>query len=362
MADDLTVQYDHIEGVHIHHPSNDLEDAGVLTAKTTALCVLFVASIVMGLLPIKISKVCQWTQSSDVKSNPIVSLLLSFGGGVLLCTTFQHLLPEVNEGIAELQEHHILPELDIHLGEFLMCVGFFIIFLIEELVHLYLHRREKRMNSELEHVFRRSLSIRRGDKLETNIAATISTADLIKNGTLPKCEVNSDLEAHVGHSHFPSFSSSEDSFVVSLRGLLVVLALSIHELFEGLAVGLEKSTSNVWYMLGAVAAHKLVIAFCVGVELVANKTRLALTIVYVFIFAIVSPLGIGLGILLNLRENTEDDNITEVMSVLLQGLATGTLLYVVFFEVLQRDRQGLKQYFAILVGFFLMFAMHFVSE
>lgn len=37
-----------------------------------------------------------------------------------------------------------------------------------------------------------------------------------------------------------------DDVTAALRGLLIVLALSIHELFEGLAVGLESSTSHVW--------------------------------------------------------------------------------------------------------------------
>lgn len=47
------------------------------------------------------------------------------------------------------------------------------------------------------------------------------------------------------HSHMPVGESGDD-VTSALRGLLIVLALSIHELFEGLAVGLESSTSNVW--------------------------------------------------------------------------------------------------------------------
>lgn len=51
-----------------------------------------------------------------------------------------------------------------------------------------------------------------------------------------------------GHSHLPSQMMDEhDDFVISsLRGLLIVLGLSVHELFEGLAIGLESSTSYVW--------------------------------------------------------------------------------------------------------------------
>lgn len=51
-------------------------------------------------------------------------------------------------------------------------------------------------------------------------------------------------------------------------------------------------------MFAAVAAHKFVIAFCIGVELVASKTHMYLSILYVCTFAIVSPMGIGIGMLL----------------------------------------------------------------
>ena len=46
-------------------------------------------------------------------------------------------------------------------------------------------------------------------------------------------------------------------------------ALSLHAVFEGLAVGLEETTAGVWTLFAAIASHKFVIAFCMGVELVS---------------------------------------------------------------------------------------------
>lgn len=51
-------------------------------------------------------------------------------------------------------------------------------------------------------------------------------------------------------------------------------------------------------MFLAVASHKFVIAFCIGVELIASRTRRYLSVIYVCTFAIVSPLGIGIGMAL----------------------------------------------------------------
>lgn len=156
-----------------------------------------------------------------------------------------------------------------------------------------------------------------------------------------------------GHSHAIVLDDTS-TFVKSIRGLFIVLALSIHELFEGFAVGLESESSSVWLMFGAVSAHKLVIAFCIGMELVATGTTFLLSVIYVFTFAVVSPLGIGIGIAITGNEGND----TGVASVILQGLASGTLLYVVFFEVLQGGRKsGLRQCLSVVFGYALMFGI-----
>lgn len=343
-------------------------EAETISAKATAMGVLLFASLTFGLIPIKLQKWFNWDKNP--KANVWVSVLLCIGGGVLLCTTFIHLLPEVAENIAELQEDGRLPEINFHLAELLMCIGFFVMYFVEESVHGYIDRRNKK--NEMEKTFQRTLSIRRGSNEISNISSitdlanekNISTIDLVPP-SLENPQINSNGHGHShahhsehghdGHSHLVF----EDSLVISLRGLLIVLALSIHELFEGLAVGLESSASNVWYMFGAVSAHKLVIAFCIGVELVTNKTKKYLIILYVGLFAVVSPLGIGIGI--GLSHSSTDQ--MEVASVFLQGLASGTLLYVVFFEILQKDRTGgMLNYFSIVLGFCLMFGLTFICK
>ncbi|KAF2904008.1 hypothetical protein ILUMI_02179 [Ignelater luminosus] len=338
----------------IARASDDISSSETVTAKAVAMACLFTASFIMGILPIKLSKWFDW--ETDKKNKEIVSLLLCFGGGVLMCTTFLHLLPEVTENVQQLVEKGIFPDTKLHFSELLMCAGFFVMYLIEESVHVYLHRRQAKneMNA-----LRRSLSIRRGETSsdnESTEASSNSSANLVKcdeeQGKDAKINShNPHLHNHTGHSHI---IVEEDSVVKTMRGLLVVLALSIHELFEGLAVGLESSSSTVWYMFGAVAAHKFVIAFCIGVELVSTKTKTLLTVIYVFTFSIVSALGIGIGIAVSVDQQDS----TALVSTILQGLATGTLLYVVFFEILQKDQTGgLKRYFAIFVGFSIMFGL-----
>lgn len=69
-----------------------------------------------------------------------------------------------------------------------------------------------------------------------------------------------------------------------------------------------------------------------------------------------------MGIALSDTGKSEED----VTSVILQGMAAGTLLYVVFFEVLARERNnrhsGVWQLCAILAGFAVMFSLQLISE
>lgn len=389
------------------HDHDDKNDGGsgneAVIAKGTAMACLFLASMFFGLVPFKLVQWFNWHQTGSSANGPngaagsmdntragtIVSLMLAFGGGVLLCTTFLHLLPEVNENISGLQAAELLPTLPFHLPEFLMCMGFFMMYLIEELVHTFLHKHQKNAKNA-EKAFQRGQNVRKsilvagkrkksgGDQL----APSISIAELIDNDAMSE-KFRSDMthvesttvstiaksdeysthqhpHHHHGHSHLPptGTGNGDDAIVSSIRGLLIVMALSIHELFEGLAVGLERSASNVWYMFGAVAAHKLVLAFCVGLELIVTGTKRYLAIVYIVTFAAVSPIGIGIGILVT--DDQSDD--TRLASGFLQGLACGTLLYVVFFEILQKKRSGLRTVAAVFIGFSVMFGLQFISK
>ena len=67
------------------------------------------------------------------------------------------------------------------------------------------------------------------------------------------------------------------------------------------------------YMFAAVAAHKFVIAFCIGLELIASNTRRYLSVIYVCTFAVVSPLGIAIGMCLVGGESAAANGIFHVL-------------------------------------------------
>lgn len=348
------------------HDDHESDKNSTNVAKITTIVALFLISMGSGMIPMFLSKKFNWSDPNrDPRTNLAISSLLSFGGGALLCTTLMHLLPEIDETISVLQAEGHLPNWEFSITNLLMAIGFFIIYFVEEIVHSYL-RRHQRKQAVAQAAFTRGHSARESlreastrheheKKNENTRISTASTADLVDHEHV---ENGQHHHQHHNHSHIPAING-DDLIVSSIRGLLIVMALSVHELFEGLAVGLEQTTSNVWYMFGSVSAHKVVIAFCIGVELMVHKTKSWLVILCIFVYAIVSPIGIGVGIGLS---NMDDSDAISVASVLLQGLASGTLLYVIFFEILSKHKDGFMQYVAVLLGFFLMFGLKFVGK
>jgi hypothetical protein len=72
------------------------------------------------------------------------------------------------------------------------------------------------------------------------------------------------------------------------------------------------------------------------------------------VFSLVSPLGIGIGIGISSAAGAGGDSYTLTVAIL-QAIAGGTLIYVVVFEVLQREKSksvsGMAQLMFVILGF-----------
>ncbi|XP_014283106.1 zinc transporter ZIP1 [Halyomorpha halys] len=262
-------------------------------AKVGAMLALGGTALAFTLLPLVATRRCsRGTQP-----------LLRFGGGVLLATTFLHLLPELREGL----ENSNLGDLPEILPELLMCLGFFLMYFVEELGHMMLGTDHHDPNSE-----KRRLC----EDHEFNTLWTEGTP---------------------------------------LRAVMITLAISVHQVFEGLAVGLEGHSNQVWILTGAIAAHKAVIALCIGAELSSAPFWGATTLISIFTLA--TPVGIAMGIILS------GGTAMGLTAFILQGMAAGTLLFVIFFEVLRPEGNGsIKNYMATLVGFIAMLTLLYFFE
>merc|ERR1719328_697915 len=184
---------------------------------------------IIGILPLFGVKI-GWLSSSESRQTPFVQTLLSvmicFGGGVILTSCLTHMLPDVNEVAAAAMEAGTFPDSGLPVAEILVLAGFLMIYMLEEVMHFVLVRFVHLDDDHEKH----------------------------------------DNGGGHGHSHDNIVVPTEAGLQAAARGFLVVLALSIHDLFEGMALGVTRHQSSAWFLLLAFASHKWVISACLGLK------------------------------------------------------------------------------------------------
>ena len=164
-----------------------------------------------------------------------------------------------------------------------------------------------------------------------------------------------------GHGHDEMFVKD----LSTIRSFLLLIALTFHSIFEGLAIGLQESSLTLLQIFIAVIVHKAVMAFSLGLNL-AQATGMTVKkyILASLIFSTASPLGMGLGILLShLHQSLARD----IANGTLQGIAGGTFLYITFFEVLPHEFEAKTKYrlpkvFCVIAGYSVICMLLFVTH
>ncbi len=120
-----------------------------------------------------------------------------------------------------------------------------------------------------------------------------------------------------------------------VRSFLLLVAMSCHKLFEGLAVGLQDSSTAVWNLFLAIIIHECIIAFSLGIQFAENMQHVRRAVLFTVIFALMSPFGAAIGTAMT--EGAAGNPGVNAASAVLQAVSTGVFLYVTFFEVLGRE-------------------------
>lgn len=102
-------------------------------------------------------------------------------------------------------------------------------------------------------------------------------------------------------------------------------------------MGLQHTTSAVFEVFVGVALHKCILAFSLGVRFVSSGSGLAGLLRAVLIFAAMSPAGITIGIVVMETSGEHESGKRHLATAILQGITTGTFLFVTFLEILAHE-------------------------
>lgn len=288
----------------------------IYVAKGIVLLSLFILTFVFSMLPsFLIKKLNDAIDPSEhSRYARIISLLSCFAAGVFMATGLLDLFPEVQDNFKVSSISELLIT-SFPLAEFAVATGFFLVLIMEQIVLDFKERSAAYVLPSEE-----SRQIRRGS---------------IEG-------IRDDV----------SYENPEPVAYSSVRSVMLLAALSLHSLFEGIAIGLQPNVQALLQIYTAVILHKVIIAFSLGLNLVQTTMKIKTIAKYSVMFCITTPLGIGIAMSLEEFGHNVDSSIT---NGILQGLACGTFFYVTFFEVLPHElnQEGdrLLKVLAVLIGF-----------
>uniref|UniRef100_A0A023G5N3 Putative zinc/iron transporter ixodes scapularis zinc/iron transporter n=1 Tax=Amblyomma triste TaxID=251400 RepID=A0A023G5N3_AMBTT len=256
----------------------------------------------------------------------IVSLISCFGGGVFIGTCLLHLLPEArnqyNRGI--LDRWGTVP--DFPFTEFLCIVGLLIVLVIEQVTLFWKEAHSRGPPAS-------DASTPFGwDSPVANYGSVEQSASHSDGHAYGVGDDHGEGEEDMGEHAIQSIHDDPNSHS-SLRSVVLVLSLSLHSVFEGVAIGLQSSVQLLLQMLVAVCIHKGILAFTLGLNLAHSRLGRCSIAASGLAFSLMAPLGMVFAIMLI----QEDSKEAALLSGILQGLACGTFLYVTFFEVLPHE-------------------------
>ncbi|KAI6174894.1 hypothetical protein M3Y97_00972100 [Aphelenchoides bicaudatus] len=334
-----------------------------VTLQVLLALIMFLTTAAAGLLPLKVLQSLAKKGSDNRVSSWILTLLSCFAGGVFLATCFLDIFPHVNSGYEKYKKDYNWNN-DYPLPEFMACLGFFFVYFIEELSlkvfakHGHSHHGHAHGNQNKNLDPQVVMAVDQPLKMQTNLnGSTVihSTKSLDEGmGELErKFSVINTHEAVMNQS-VQYLNEKEGDF---LKSLTFAFAMSFHSILEGFALGVQNSKAGILTLFLSLIIHKGIEAFSVGLQVSrSNSKRLMLVVTTILVYALMTPVGSMLGVLLT--NSTMETQTRDLVIILLEGCASGTFIFVTFFEVLAHERandhSNLVQLAAIVVGFFLI--------
>lgn len=287
-----------------------------VVAKVLALVAMCVLVLAGALLPVRL---LQADYEKAQRSRKVLALWNSFGGGVFLATCFNALLPAVRVKLDEvLRQNNITT--DYPVAETIMLLGFFLTVFVDQLFLTF----QKDKPSFID--------------LETFNAGSDGGSDSDYESPFMG---SSRGRAGYGEQGLPQHGLAlpELSRCGPRRLLGLVFALCTHSIFEGLALGLQEEGSRVVSLFLGVAVHETLVAVALGISMAKAALALRDAAKLAVAVCLMIPLGIGIGMGIESSHSPAGS----VASLLLQGMAAGTFLFVTFFEILAKELEDKSQ-------------------
>ncbi|CAL4063149.1 unnamed protein product [Meganyctiphanes norvegica] len=348
----------------------------VATEKILALLIMTLVTLLASCLPLLVrQKIIAFAKKELIEK--LMSGFLCFGAGIFLATTFIHLMPETRSNVEIAMAKEYISATNLPVAEIIFCGGFFLIYCVEEVLHICVNHRKNDPEPKFRDTRLSSIGVLNLSSLTPEPKPRthrISSIGALQMNNIPHLEVPHEnvtttslvVPDIYSHNKLRSTNTIPRNIVKNtvMKSLMIVVALSLHSIMEGVAVGLETESIDMWMIWAAITAHKVIIAFSLGMELLESQFGLSPFLIAMITFSVASPLGGLLGTAA-LALATQESGPSFVTAMILQGLSGGCILYVTFCEILERERArehgSLMRLLTLMAGFGIMCGMEFLA-
>ncbi len=139
---------------------------------------------------------------------------------------------------------------------------------------------------------------------------------------------------HVGDATSVDADGPTESGLQLLYPYALIVALSVHSLIAGIALGAQTRLASVLLIFFAIAAHKSTAGFALGVSLARVGAPRSRALRLVTLFALMTPVGIVVGWGMT-RALTGDAEV--VFDAVFLSLAAGSFIYIAAFDIIRDE-------------------------
>ncbi|KAI0493286.1 hypothetical protein KFK09_027562 [Dendrobium nobile] len=266
-------------------PPPNLRSRSLILVKIWCLIIVFAGTFAGGISPYFL----KWNEA-------FLALGTLFAGGVFLGTALMHFLSDSNSTFEDLTDKE-------YPFAFMLASAGYLVTLLADCVIAGV--------------------VARGRSVQDVEGAKVQESQSGQNGVASQPQP----EAGGVHSHDQSVKSLLYEASSFGDNVLLIVALCFHSVFEGIAIGVAETKADAWKALWTVCLHKIFAAIAMGIALLRmmpNRPLLS-CVAYSFAFAISSPIGVAIGIII---DATTQGRVADWIYAISMGLACGVFIYV----------------------------------
>lgn len=288
------------------------------------------------------------------KDSKLLGLANCFAGGIFLMLAFGHMLPHSIEVLGSIGA-------DRNLAFKFALLGYLVVFFIEKMAfdaHSIMHEVMDDSHSHShDHAHSASTSS------SSNIVAEFDSNS--KSTTIPNAVTLDHSHGHVEHfdtvADSSAGSSSSGGSLSPKSAIVLLAAMSVHSLFETMALGLANDWTSAVMMAASIGLHQPAESIALLVAFLKTSMPRPQVMRWLALFSMVGPLGVTAGVLISKIA-------TPLMDAIIVALTAGTFLYVGATEVVNEEFENAKgaekwkKFGALLCGMGMILAVTMATE